>query len=258
MPTLLDVERAFRATFLEPENGDAAEHVIADGISPDERLDIYRNTFIAALTKALRLNFPAVLRLVGDEFLDAAARIFIEAHPPKSAWLDAYGGEFSAFLAAFPASSSLTYLADVARLEWAVASAFHAPERTALDLGRMSNIPPEDHGRLRFVPDPSLSLVPVDHPADEIWQAVLDEDDAAMAAIDLSAGSRWLQVRRLDAGVDVTRLDEADALFLSELCEGVRLEDALETSPDIDAPTVLARFLADGLFVDIQQQGAVQ
>ena len=104
MPTLLDVERAFRATFLEPENGDAAEHVIADGISPDDRLDIYRNTFIAALTKALRLNFPAVLRLVGDEFFDAAARIFIEAHPPKSAWLDAYGGEFPAFLAAFPAS----------------------------------------------------------------------------------------------------------------------------------------------------------
>jgi len=38
------------------------------------------------------------------------------------------------------------------------------------------------------VPHPSVALVAADHPVDAIWRAVLSQDDAAMAAINLTTG----------------------------------------------------------------------
>ena len=57
--------------------------MLADGSSPD-RLDIYRNTVLVGLTKALQLNYPAVRRLVGTDFFDGAAQLFIAEHPPRA------------------------------------------------------------------------------------------------------------------------------------------------------------------------------
>jgi hypothetical protein len=50
-----------------------------------ERLDIYRNTFLLTLTKALRLCFPVVQKLVGDEFFEGAAQVFIAGQPEVTA-----------------------------------------------------------------------------------------------------------------------------------------------------------------------------
>ena len=76
------------------EDGPCAAHVVADGIAGQARLSVYRNTFIGNLTTALRLAYPAIHRLVGGPFFESAARLFIEAQPPQSAWLDEYGAGF--------------------------------------------------------------------------------------------------------------------------------------------------------------------
>ena len=67
MPTLLEAQQAMRVSLL---NGDyeAMAAMLAQGVSPDT-INIYRNTFLLSLTKALRLTYPVVQRLVGDEFL---------------------------------------------------------------------------------------------------------------------------------------------------------------------------------------------
>jgi hypothetical protein len=106
MPTLLETQCAMRTWLVDGER-DAAADLLADGISPD-RLDIYRNTFVANATRALRLTYPAVHKLVGDEFFEGAAVAFIAQHPPRSACFDHYGEAFAAFLAAFPPISPMS------------------------------------------------------------------------------------------------------------------------------------------------------
>jgi len=73
MPTLLEVQRAVRASLVDRDDG-AAAAMLAD--EPD-RLNIYRNTFVIGVTKALRLSYPAVHRLVGETFFDGAAALFV-------------------------------------------------------------------------------------------------------------------------------------------------------------------------------------
>ncbi len=256
VPTLLELQRAVRAGLLEDGDIAAAGHVVADGMDPAQRLDVYRNTCLSVLTAALRLSYPAVCRLVGSEFFEGAARIFIKRHLPRSAYLNDYGDEFADFLAGFDAAASLPYLPDVARLEWAVNRALHAPDAAPLDARRLAELGEEDRARLRFVPHPSIGLLRSEHPVDTVWQAVLEQDDTSLAAIDLAAGPVCLMVQRLEGGVAVHRLAEPAWRFAARLCGGTALHVALEGSPGFDAGALLADHLASGRFIGFNAASA--
>jgi hypothetical protein len=250
VPTLLEVQRAMRASLVDRDDG-AAVAMLAANV-PADRLNIYRNTFIAGVTKALRLSYPAVHRLVGADFFEGAAGLFIAKHPPRAAYLDEYGAEFPAFLQNFEPAASLLYLADVARLEWAVNRAMHAADVMPLDLARLSALRPEDQIRVSFVPHPSVGLLCADYPADVIWRGVLSGDDAALAAIDLGAGPVRLLVERRTTGVEVSRLDDAGWRLAAALCDGRPLAAALAEAADTRADTLLAEHLAAGRFIDFR------
>jgi hypothetical protein len=254
VPTLLDVQRAMRAGLIDRDGG-AAIAMQADGV-PADRLDIYRNTFVAGATRALRLSFPAVHRLVGDDFFAGAAAAFIACEPPRGACLDDYGADFPHFLRDFPPAASLAYLAGVARLEWAVSRALHAPEAAPLDLMRLQALPPDDQVRVWFTPHPSVSLLRLDHPADAIWRGVLGSDDAALAAVDLASGPVHLLIERSAAGVEVSRLQAAAWRFAAALCAGRPLADVFADFAQADGAggesdeIRLAAHLAAGRFTD--------
>ena len=78
MPTLHELQRSLRRSIVERETTAAAAQVIGDGLTPAERLSVYRNTFVSSLTNALRLCYPAVHRLVGADFFDSVAQLFIQ------------------------------------------------------------------------------------------------------------------------------------------------------------------------------------
>ena len=249
MPTLLEVQNALRKSLVDRNDGEAAamlaEHVPAD------RLDIYRNTFIMGVGKALRLSFPAVHRLVGDDFFAAAADLFIKASPPRAAYLDEYGVDFPEFLAQFPPAATLAYLPDVARLEWAVNRAIHGCDREPLELAGLAALTPQDQGRVCFAPHPSIGLLRLSYPADVIWRAVLDCDAVALAALNLQPAPVYLLVQRLPAGVEIIRLDQSEWRFAAALCAGQPLQTALDEATGVDATALLASHLAAEQFVGI-------
>jgi len=245
-PSLHELQLALRRSIVAQDDEEAGRHVLSTGIAPQERLAVYRNTFLLTLVRALRLSYPAVARLVGAEFFEAAARDFIAGEPPRSSYLDEFGGAFAGFLERFAPAATLPYLADVARLEWAVSRALHAPDAEPLDLAALAAVPLAEQAGLRFAPQPSLALLQSRFPADAIWRAVLDEDEAALAALDLSGRPAWLLVQRGPAGLELLRLDEPLWRFVHALCAGRPLGAALAEHRGIDAPAALAGLLAQG------------
>lgn len=246
MPSLLEVQRSMREQLLG-----ALEPV-------SERIAIYRNTVLSTLVNALRLSYPAVQRIVGAEFFEGAARQFIPQHPPGSACLNEYGAQFAEFLAQFPPAATLTYVADVARLEWAVNRALHAPDLPALDVSRFECLSESALATVRFAPHPSLSLLPLKFPADAIWRAVLDQDGSAMAAVDLNSGPVFLQVERESYGVQVRRIPLSAWQFTAALVSGKPLFEAIgegSQDPDSQISALLADHLTSGRFIDISWTG---
>lgn len=221
MPALRDYQRAFGAALLSGDTTIAAEMI---GASPD-RLSIHRNTMLTALANALALTYPAVAALVGAEFFAQAARTFIQAEPPRAALLSLYGGGFADFLAAHV--ETLPYLADVARLEWAVECAAQRPDhgRAAADIDLGGT-------QLRLVP--SLTLLETHYPAEPIWRAALDQDGDTLARIDPAPATAWLAVWRDGDGAAVSALSAAAGAFLTELLAGGDAEAAINAAASAD------------------------
>ena len=246
MPSLRDVQHAMRRSLLQDAEGHAAVHIVGAGLAPRQRLSIYRNTMLATLSNALRLSFPAVHRLVGLDFFEGAAQIFALQQPPLCADLNAYGAEFPDFLQRFEPAATLAYLADVARLEWAVNSALHAPDVQALDMSALAVVAPSDHNRVCFVAHPSISTLRSSFPVDSIWRAVLQQDEAAIAAIDVSSGPVCLIVQRMAGEVEVERLDEGAWRFATALLGAQPLGAAIDVAPRGDESALLAQHLLAG------------
>lgn len=252
MPSLRDVQRAMRASLVGSDMAAAGRYVVADGLAPERRLSVYRNTFDSTLANALRLSYPAVHKLVGTEFFEGAARLFAHERPPQASCLDFYGADFADFLAAFEPARSLPYLPDVAHLEWAVNRALHAPDVEPLDPNRLATVASHLHECIRFVVDPSISLMRIDHPADTIWSAVLAGDDEALAAISLAEGPVHVLVQRLASGIEAVRIDESAYRITTALLAGQPLGVALAAGDPTNAAAVLADHLAAGRFVGFE------
>ncbi len=246
MPSLHELQSAVRHSLLNQADGSAAASVIGAGLTPDERLGIYRNTMLGTFGNALRLSFPAVHRLVGADFFDHAAQIFGCEQPPRRADLNTYGAEFPDFLGSFEPAATLTYLSDVARLEWAVNRALHASDAAALDLTQLAAVATRDQARVCFTPHPSITLLRSPYPVDTIWRAVLEQDDAALHLIDPDSGSAFLLVQRLADQLEVMGLPAEVWHFTDALLGGQPLGAALDSACGIDAPALLAQHLAAG------------
>ncbi|TCG04080.1 DUF2063 domain-containing protein [Paraburkholderia steynii] len=246
-PTLAELQHAVRRR-LHGAADDVSPWIVSDGFAPDARLSIYRNTATAVLVNAICLAFPAVQRLVGAACFEGAARRFIDASPPNSAWLDEYGAAFPAFLARLPEVASVPYLADVAQLEWQVNEVLHAPDIPPLDVARLASL---DEAALRLCPHPAVRIVRCAFPADAIWRAVLEQDDSAMRSIQLGDGPVYLLVQRTAEGVDVVRLGDGEHRIATALFAGQAIRDALSIAPHVDGYTLLATLLARACFVGI-------
>lgn len=251
MKNLGDLQRSFRSALLSeqvaPELLDA---IRAGAIAPAARLQIYRNHLFVTLTAALKSTFPAVCRLVDECFFNFAAHEFIVQHPPSAPCLFEYGAEFPAFLATFPPCQGLPYLADVARLEWAINSVQHAPDVPALDPAALRAMAPADTPRLVFTPRPSVAWIESRWPIDAIWRA--NHGPAAENnIIDLNGGGVRLEIVRVDEDVLLRPLSFLEFAFRQALANGETLEKAaraaLHADPMFDLVLALRALVADGV-----------
>ena len=244
MSTLRELQSGFRAAMLGGDAGAAAAAVQSDGLGVDARLAIYRHHVFASLTTALEATFPVVVRLVDPRFFRYAVDRFVREHPPTGPCLSEYGAALPDFLARFEPSRHLAYLPDVARLEWAMNVALHAPEAAP--------VPPE---ALRepapLALHPSLTLLQSPWPIDTIWRA--SQPEAGDDTVDLDAGGVHLQIWRSTDDVVFRRLSAAAFAFHRALahtaCLDAAAQAALSIAPDADLPSLIRDLLADQALV---------
>jgi hypothetical protein len=119
---------------------------------------VYRNTVIKGLIDALQANYPAVARLVGEEWFRAAAAIYVRANLPRAPMLAEYGDLFPQFLETFGPAAELPYLPAVARLDRFWTEAHIARDEPALQ--QFEEFPLRIHAAARwaFFPLPAYSI----------------------------------------------------------------------------------------------------
>jgi hypothetical protein len=253
MPALHELQMEFRKALLGG-GADRLRGLIRDDRLPlDTRLDIYRNNVFVSLKQVLRDTFAVVCRLVDQRFFLYATDEFIRIAPPEQACLHAYGGRFADFLAGFPPCRDLVYLPDVARLEWLINVAAHAPDAAPIPPTTLNSVVEVEAPSLVFRLDPSLGYLESRWPIDQIWHANQPEADT-QATVDLNVGGARLEVRRYGETALFRRLDPATFVLRSMLARGHRLEAATEAAlaadPSFEFTPAFADLFIDGYVID--------
>lgn len=249
MSALSAFQDAFAAALLAPESADARMQVLA----AQPGFAIYRNTVFKGCIDALQANFPAVTRLVGEEWLRAAAAVYVREHLPGEPSLLAYGDGFAAFLETFEPARELPYLAGVARLDRLWTESHAARDAARLDPMDVASLAPDVLARCTLTPHPAARWAWFDEqPVPTIW-ARNRTDGAFDAGIDWR-GEGILLTRPVDA-VEHAPLHAASCAFLDACAAGLRLDEAadlaLRADPDVDLSHLMAQLLSAGAFTQV-------
>lgn len=220
MRSLAELQSEFSRALCDPSAPVPRE--ICSGLrsGSSRRFDVYRNNMVVSLVDALRSTFPAVHRLVGEEYFAAVARAYIARQPPESPVLLDYGKTFGDFLEAFPTASGVPYLGDVARLEWARIRALHAADAGSAPIDALAGIDESLLESVTFALHPSLSVIRSRWPVVSLWTACLNAEHSD--DVDMNAAEDAVVVRPgLKVGVHAPPPGGGE--FLAALQRGVPL-----------------------------------
>jgi hypothetical protein len=250
MPSLPELQAAFARAVIDHDEGAVTDWIAAGhGLDASARIAIYRNNVLSNYRNTLREVYPVILGLVGEPFFSRAADTYASRCPSRTGDLNDFGGELGDFLAQWPPAAQLVYLADVAKLEWAMESAFHAADAAPLDLQALAAVPPEIFSTLRFDLHPASRIVRSPYPILRIWQ-VNQPGFTGDQSVQLDAGGDSLLVIRRGATVELERLSPGELALLEGLAEGMSLAEAythaLQAEPELDLSVFLQHHVLGG------------
>jgi hypothetical protein len=256
---LRDLQRQFVQALFDDTDGAVLANIDANGIDPDQRLDIYRNNLCDGFTKALAIGFPVIERLVGTDYFRQLARQLLRAHPSRAGNLHHIGAPFSGFLREHFSQTEYAYLADVAALEWAHQEALVAADAEALSVDALRAIDSTLYESLRFTLHPACGLVRSPFPVVHIWRANQPEASGD-EVINLDSGGDNVLVLRAAECIEFHRLPMGEFALLEAFARhetlGAAFESACAADTSLDLGSALRHFLNLHIFTGIASRVA--
>jgi hypothetical protein len=247
---LAELQAAMRDALLDLD-GVGPPGIVADGVSTEERFEIYRKSVILSLEACLADAFPATEQLLGRLWFRPAARAFARNFPPRAPQLSVYGAEFPAFLAANGAFDVHEAAPDLAQLEWARLTAYFAADAPMLEIDLLARLSPEEVETLRLPLHPSFRLQTLLRPEPAVLSTLI-----AFGAADIRQGAGKPAVGSFAlraGGKIILGLAEAgEFALLSAFAEGASLNEGADRAwaedPSFDLQSILSRHLQIGTF----------
>jgi hypothetical protein len=164
-----------------------------------------------------------------------------------------YGETFPSFLFEFEPVSTLPYLSDVARLEWARNRAYHSADAPPADIASLAKIAPSHLADVRLVLHPAAAFLASPYPIVSLWAT--NTHDAIVKPIGPDAGGECALVTRPALDVLVTPLPTTSSPFVEAIAIGTPLGEAAAkaqaTEPGFDLSATLAAVFGSGGLSDI-------
>lgn len=251
MPALRELQRDIVAVMLNRAEPATLVCHLQPAIDLARRIGVYRVNTRENFATALEAAFPVLAGQMGGTEFRRMAWSYQRHHPSPSGNLFETGRALPGFLAKALAGSVDAWLAELARLEWAVQEAMTAADSgEQFDPAVIAGMAAEARSQLRLVLHPSVRLLALDYPCFDSWRS---HQQGGRADAPARACAEHLLVRRASDGVELHRLDPAGFLCLSRLAAGATLAEAmaaLEYQAGAAAVAAgLARWAADDIII---------
>lgn len=178
---------------------------------------VYRNAYRARLCAALRDNYEVLPLVMGDDAFDVLAHAYIAAHPSSHHSLRWFGHALPAFMETHDDLVDHPAMLDLARMEWALRTAFDAAEAPLLTSAELATVPPPMWSQLRFELHPSVQMLQLEWAVGPVWHALKSEQEEVPPP---DALTHTMMVWREGLRTRWKSLNDAQALFVHGLQSG--------------------------------------
>ena len=223
------LQTAFAEAILDPQKSLPEGIVNPEGDPAPKRFNVYRNNVIVSLLDAMETAFPVIQKLIGSENFRNLSGVYVRQHPPQNPMLMFYGADFPDFLAGFEPVAHLPYLADVARLELARRTAYHAADADPIAPDALGQIPPDRLMGLQLEFSPAMQLLQSAYPVAQIWHFNMTEGAPKPQPV-----AENLMVFRPEFDLDMVVISDGQLEFVKALQSEQNLGDAFESANGIE------------------------
>lgn len=216
-------------------------------------LQVYQANGAMLAERTLASTYPVIAQLMGEASFEPLARHFWQQHPPQRGDMGQWGLQLPEFLATAPQLADEPFLADVARIEWALHRSASAHD-SALDAASFALLSSADETRpVGLAISPGVYLLASNYPVASIINAHLSGQPTlgeAAAMLSLEQGEYAL-VWRQGYKPKVRSISAAEHCLINALANGVAVDAALDEAshiePAIDFNTWLGQAVQTGL-----------
>jgi hypothetical protein len=181
------------------------------------RLAIYRDMYPIRMHEAMAVDYPAMMKFLGEHDFNHLVDHYTEHHPSQSYTLNRLGDSFAAFL-----KDRDPFLSDLARLELAMTQVFDEEESPELDPSAFGSIGPDTRLKTR----PAVRIAAFDYPVNDFFQSFRDDEEL----VEPEPRKSWTAFYRRDYGVFRLELEEKAYDFLSALMDGATIVEAIDAT----------------------------
>ena len=128
------------------------------GLHAERGLKAYQSNGHMLAERALRVAYPVLAQMLGDESFGELARALWHAHPPQCGDIARWGAAMADFVKSSEQLQAEPYLSDVARAEWAMHRCCFAQDRQA-DLSTLVLLTTDEPKTLSLLLAPGLVTV---------------------------------------------------------------------------------------------------
>ena len=223
------------ALLVWPRDDDVEKRAISVSRTGARGLKAYQANGHALAERALQAAYPVVTQLLGAESLQALARAFWHAQPPRCGDMAQWGEGLAAFLGASAQLAETPYLADVARVEWALHTCASAADQAA-DPASFALLMTHDPAELRLVLAPGCQVLTSAWPVASLMDAHrLGNPSLAEAGQRVrEAVAETALVWRAGLRPAVREARAGEAAWVAALLAGQTLAPALDGAPALD------------------------
>lgn len=238
MKTLAQAQAEFQRALTEGDDAILADILNSSKEQGRVLLGVYRNAYTGRLVEFVRNDYPQLAKSMPNEDFEAMARAYIGEHPSRTQNARWFASGLPEFLAGRKAAGEHPELADLARLERALADVFDAADGTRLTLEHLSVLNAQDWPGVSFTPHPATRRFDMTTNAGDIWRS-LAEGDAPPAVARLGEPAQAIAFRpELSAKWRIMSYEEAmmwdlmaKGLEFGGLCEMVATYGGEEEAP---------------------------
>ena len=259
---LAEQQRALLQALGQPRHQDAMNTIAghAHSITPaatksmERGLRAYRSNSRELAPRVLAAAYPVVAELLGAENFEALARQCWRCHPPEHGDLAQWGAALAGVIGGVPdLAGPEPYLADVARVEWALHRAATAADRPA-DPSSFGLLGERDPALVTLVLAPGTTCIDSPHPVASIANAHIEGDPT------LEEAGRRLRDRVPECALvwrqalrpKLRLAQPGEAAFIGALQAGQALPDALAAAPELDFNGWLVPAVRSGLALGVR------